>query len=715
MEEKIGKVTLDLTWYPGEDLYSDGIQAEQELLAVAQNYEERELNQVIADRKSWPVLYHFSHIRQNILEWLPVTKKDRVLEIGSGCGAITGVLAEKAGSVTCIDLSKMRSSINASRNREHDNIRILVGNFRDIEKNLEEKFDYITLIGVFEYSAGYMGGEEPYEEMLRCVSRHLAEDGKLVLAIENRLGLKYWAGCTEDHVGQPFEGLENYPHTDAIRTFSRRELEKVFERAGGYETEFYYPYPDYKFPLALYSDSWLPKRGELRENFNNFDRPRLQLFNEPRVYDSLGESELFPEFSNSFLVVAQPKGSSRSEERILFTKYSNERSRRFAVRTEILEDENGRFLKKQALFPEGERHVKKLAEWDRKLSGEYEKVGLCADPCRLCEDGAARLAYVEGESLEEALDRLLDRGKVQEAKALLTDYLNQIREICSRREFTETESFREVFGKTELPEGLLSGEVTNIDMVCQNLILTETPTVIDYEWTFDFPVPCPFVLWRVIHYYVNTHSSRQVLCEGELYREFGITDREKALYQKMEARFQQYITGTHVPVRDLYEEMCPGITRTALKPKVELQIYFSSGSGYSEENSLRFPIREGELCCTVALPEGCTEIRLDPGNDRGAADFYKVAFDGQPVSLENYPVNHGILLGNTLYASEPDPGISGIPVPPGARELSVGLKLRQADPEVLDAIVRQQKLIEEMRGTKVWKLYQAYRNKIEKR
>lgn len=30
----------------------------------------------------------------------------KVLEIGSGCGAITGSLAQKAGSVTCVDLSK---------------------------------------------------------------------------------------------------------------------------------------------------------------------------------------------------------------------------------------------------------------------------------------------------------------------------------------------------------------------------------------------------------------------------------------------------------------------------------------------------------------------------------------------------------------------------------------------------------------------------------
>ncbi|MDO4600791.1 MAG: class I SAM-dependent methyltransferase [Eubacteriales bacterium] len=307
MQEKIGNVTLDYTYYPGEDLYSDG-PVEEELLEIAKHYREEELNDVIAQRKSWPVLYHFSHVRKNILEWLPITKEDKVLEIGSGCGAVTGALAEKAGSLTCIELSKMRSTINAYRNRNYDNIKIMVGNFQDIEKKLEEKFDYITLIGVFEYSEGYIGTKEPYVEMLRRISRHLKPGGKIIIAIENRLGLKYWAGCTEDHTGTYFEGLEGYPKTEGVKTFSKKELSDIISQAGELSTTFYYPYPDYKFPMTIYSDAYLPKKGELSHAFANYDRERVYLFDEPRVYDSLIESSLFPEFSNSFLVVAQWEG-----------------------------------------------------------------------------------------------------------------------------------------------------------------------------------------------------------------------------------------------------------------------------------------------------------------------------------------------------------------------------------------------------------------------
>ena len=84
------------------------------------------------------------------MEWYPFKKDASVLEIGAGCGAISGVLCRNAKHVTSVDLSKRRSLINANRNKEYDNLTIMVGNFNDVV--LKEKYDYITLIGVLEYA-----------------------------------------------------------------------------------------------------------------------------------------------------------------------------------------------------------------------------------------------------------------------------------------------------------------------------------------------------------------------------------------------------------------------------------------------------------------------------------------------------------------------------------------------------------------------------------
>ena len=167
-EEVIGKIKLDYTYYPGEDFYCDG-EIEDELLEIVQNHSREEFRAIIEEKASWPVLYHLSPLRENIVEWIPIEPGAKVLEIGSGCGAITGSLARRSGSVTCVDLSKKRSLINAYRNQDCDNVVIHVGNFQDIEPALEQDYDYIFLIGVFEYGQGYIGGEQTIFRGLKII------------------------------------------------------------------------------------------------------------------------------------------------------------------------------------------------------------------------------------------------------------------------------------------------------------------------------------------------------------------------------------------------------------------------------------------------------------------------------------------------------------------------------------------------------------------
>lgn len=303
MEEYIGKVKLNYDYYSGEDLYSDG-EIEDHLLEIVKSNED--FNEIIKEEKSWPILYHLSNVRGNIIDWLDIDKNQTVLEVGAGCGAITGGLCKKAGKVVANDLSKKRSLINAHRNKNYDNLEISVGNFIDVANRLKTKFDFITLIGVLEYADSYIVGEQPHLSFLELLKNLLKENGKIVIAIENRLGLKYWAGCKEDHVGKYFEGLEGYSSTTGVKTFSKSELINLFD-TGDFQYTFYYPYPDYKLANVIYSDEYLPKKGELINNMRNFDSSRFIVFDESKVFDGLIESDLFQQFSNSFLVVLEKR------------------------------------------------------------------------------------------------------------------------------------------------------------------------------------------------------------------------------------------------------------------------------------------------------------------------------------------------------------------------------------------------------------------------
>lgn len=294
------KQILNLDFYSGQDLYSDG-QIEDELLEILTNNDD--LSSVLKKDDRWPILYHLSDIRHNLLDWYPFGKDSSVLEIGAGCGAITGVLCKNAGQVTCVELSKRRSMINAERNKKYDNFEIMVGNFEDIK--IDKKFDYVTLIGVLEYSPSYIKSGDSFDSMLEKIKGFLKPNGKVIIAIENKFGLKYFAGASEDHTGKMFDGINNYDGINSVKTFTKKELTKVLTKNGFDNLEYYYPMPDYKLPEVIYSDEYLPKAGDLRNMVKVYDRDRFELFNEDVVYDQLCDDELIDYFANSFLVIGQ--------------------------------------------------------------------------------------------------------------------------------------------------------------------------------------------------------------------------------------------------------------------------------------------------------------------------------------------------------------------------------------------------------------------------
>ncbi|MGI6096126.1 MAG: class I SAM-dependent methyltransferase [Lachnospiraceae bacterium] len=301
MKEKVGNAILNYKFYGGSDAYSDG-SIEDELLEMVSA--QQDVIKILKQDDRWPVLYHLSPVRQNIVEWYPMKEDAKVLEIGAGCGAITGALCRQAKQVVCIELSKRRSLINANRNQEYDNLEIFVGNFNDVV--LEQKFDYITLIGVLEYAAYYTDTANPFVDFLKKIRKYLKPDGKVLIAIENKYGLKYWSGSREDHTGIFFDGIEGYHATSSqVRTFSKTELEKILEEAGYEELEFYYPFPDYKFPTQIFSEKYMPQPEDVTCGRDSYDAGRMYMFNETLAYRELIASGDFAFFANSFMVEAK--------------------------------------------------------------------------------------------------------------------------------------------------------------------------------------------------------------------------------------------------------------------------------------------------------------------------------------------------------------------------------------------------------------------------
>ena len=291
---------INLSFYKDNDLYSDG-DVENDILEIVKRH--NDYTQVLQDDNRWATMYHLSPVRRNLLEWYEFDASSNLLEIGGGCGAFSGMFAQKLREVKVVELSKRRAEIIYHRHKHYANLEIIVGNLNDIR--FGEKFDYVTLIGVLEYAGKFTDGNTPFKTFLENAKSYLKPNGKLLIAIENKFGLKYWAGAREDHTGRFFDSIENYPNDKEIQTFGKDELDNLIRSVGFEETRFYYPMPDYKLPKIIYSDDYLPKTDDLFDIFSpNFDQDRVVLFNEKEAFKNIIKNNQFPFFANSFLVEA---------------------------------------------------------------------------------------------------------------------------------------------------------------------------------------------------------------------------------------------------------------------------------------------------------------------------------------------------------------------------------------------------------------------------
>ena len=374
---------------------------------------------------------------------------------------------------------------------------------------------------------------------------------------------------------------------------------------------------------------------------------------------------------------------------IIFTKYSNDRDRTLRIRTDILEEEGVLRVRKSAAHPAAADHIRGIIRHGKALSEFLAGTGFVPNACAE-EDGAAVFPYLEGPTLEELCDGCLRVGE-EKLKELLFGYLSDLMNM-SDTAFSETEGFRAVFGPAPAAlTGLPSLSAADIDLVLNNIIVQgEVRHIIDYEWTFDFPVPALYIVWRVLHYYLTGNSNRLHLDADAYLSEAGISASLSGVFREMEEHFQSYVSGDTVPRRDLYPDISDGYTDVyALVRNYEgariSSVYTDGGSGYSEDtrHSVRAGL-DGRVRMEVPV-SGCRRVRIDPLETPCFAEFREISFDGTPADLTRIQANGTRIGDGAFYFAETDPQIE-LAVPPGAGSMKLSLSVKpldKCDPEIL--------------------------------
>ncbi len=462
--------------------------------------------------------HYFSVTRANILRWYPFTNRDRVLEVGAGLGALTTYLAETCGHVVALEPSAVRSEIVRIRCNDYQNTEVLDVGLQ--EYTVPGKFDYVILVGVLEYAFALAQGDNPWVSLLKSAGERLAPGGKLLLAIENKYGLKYWCGASEDHTGIPFDSINDYSisgkhhyeeiqQLNGVRTFGRVELEKLLTHAGFEHYQFFYPFPDYKYPSAILSDR-TENAAEIvaQTKFHYTDEAAL-VADERSVWPEIIENGCLGFFTNSFFVEAarEDVGLCRIHTAVMKRDYKRE----FSLTTTL----DGLSVRRKAACREASSHLRSLEENTRFLQ---ERGVACVNQVQ-AENGESIAENIHASRADRVLADALNAGNTE----LATMVLKQLRSNLLRSSDSYTQN-----GKLVLETGFLDLNLQNAFWVDGSLMF------FDQEWR-EANVPLNYIAYRSIVYSCGHLKNIEMMSFA--YRFFGISEEDVVLYKKKETAF----------------------------------------------------------------------------------------------------------------------------------------------------------------------------------
>lgn len=414
----------------------------------------------------WPSNYHLSKRRGNLLRpFSPQFKNKTILEIGSGMGPITRLLGESEARVLALEGTMRRAHATRLRTRDLENVSVVSEKFEDFRTDI--KFDVITVIGVLEYSNLYSSAENPHLDLLEKCFDMLNKDGYLLLAIENKLGLKYFAGAQEDHVGIPMYGLENRYDATSVRTFGKVELNALLSQAGFDKCQFNAPVPDYKLTTSIISqigfdDKEFSSVDLIRDSFMSDPQlPPTLAFTPELVLRTLHENELSLDFANSFLVIANKSSNNIVQMSELAWHFSTNRRKAYCNKLEFVRVNS------------------------EQIEVRKSKLSSLSSNKVFTQKITHKTLYLEGTYFRNSLKFLLSSPKWKHSE--LRDLLLAYMKFLIQFQKTENPMNREIYL-----------EEFSIDLTPRNIVIKKNGEweAFDSEWQSKHPVDLRYLLFR---------------------------------------------------------------------------------------------------------------------------------------------------------------------------------------------------------------------------
>lgn len=481
---------------------------EEKLIEYIKSNEEKDFEDIVRKDLSDEVILGLSNIRKNLVYSYDFKPNSIVLEIGAHLGELTGALCEKCEKVISIEQNKKRAEAIAKRHKKEENLEIIIGKLQDI--NFEEKFDYITLFGILEYSQIIFETETPALDLIAYCKNLLKPDGKLLIATDNKFALKSYVGDIDKCTGITFDSITGYKSSRKTYKLGKKHIEDILNEIGLNYYKFFYPLPDYKLPSLIFTDEYLPSSSKINGYFPYYKKNSSIFYSEVDAYDAIIKEnrEMFPFFANSYFIEASQVDFKND---IKYVSFNNYRKEEYQLMTKIKE----KVVEKTSINEKSKKHIDIMINNIQNLKNENIEI------LDQVEGDKVVSKFVNVKLASQLISDNVD--KPEEILKILYKYKEEISKLSNpynENEKTILEKYIPKIDKNILHkfQYLKNGYW---DMILKNCFIIDDKCVFfDQEW-IEENVPMEFLIYRSI---VNIEKIRNKIEEYELYEKMQIKE-----------------------------------------------------------------------------------------------------------------------------------------------------------------------------------------------
>lgn len=322
-----------------------------------ENHEKNEFSDVLSEDERLEAAFYLSELPNGLLGWYPFDGSGKVLQIGSWFGAFTEMLCSRCQAVTVVEADPYRAYMTGKRLKELKDLEIVQRGALEFCRECNEKYHYI--IFAVDEKFDIIPDINAYKEFLDAAKSVLDKDGKILAAMPNRFGIKYFCGEPDPNTKIRFDGMTE--NNSGLYRFDRQELLAFAADMGFPYVKMYYPVPDHHHAQMIYTDDYRPG-PDMRERLHTYvSHKTSRLLDEWPLVDRLTKNGVMHFFSNSFFL---EMGNTLCSE-VVYSSISVERARTRAFATNILK--NG-VVEKIPLYNEGRAGLRQLFHNTRVLA-----------------------------------------------------------------------------------------------------------------------------------------------------------------------------------------------------------------------------------------------------------------------------------------------------------------------------------------------------------